>query len=201
MLASLFFDKGTTNVRKRKREPSREAKYAWSRSPERHVYRRFLYPDAAPGKDDHVAKAEAAIKTLQRPPYEAATGKPIPKITWDSLRTPFASVYCKKEEGTGSKCMHSASDLAKLIRDQVRINPYCSSTELMCTIKQRLEDRKDCDDRTLWYYHNRYGNETVQKQVRRAKKLVTREIWGDSTILKYLKFLDEYVKLSDVDNE
>ena len=113
----------------------------------------------------------------------------------------FADLCHCHTEGKGSKCMHSASALAKLIREQVRINPYCKSTELMCTIKQRLEDRKDCDDRTLWYYHNRYGNETVQKQVRRAKKLVTREIWGDSTILKYLKFLDEYVKLSDVDNE
>jgi hypothetical protein len=114
----------------------------------------------------------------------------------------FADLCHCDAEGKGhSKCMHSASTLSKLIRDQVRINPYCTSTELMCTIKQRLEDRKDCDDRTLWYYHNRYGNETVQKQVRRAKKLVTREIWGDSTILKYLKFLDEYVKLSDVDNE
>lgn len=105
----------------------------------------IIYEACAPGKDDHVAKAEAAIKTLQRmalaslggakldltytdangtsrslyshaldmaahmknmwpyhsndmtPPYEAATGKPIPKITWDSLRTPFASVYCKKD--------------------------------------------------------------------------------------------------------
>ena len=105
----------------------------------------ITYEACAPGNGDHVGKAEAAIKSLQRmalasmggakldtaykdangksrslfshaldmaahvknmwpyrpnkmiPPYEAATGKEIPQITWNSLRVPFASAYCKQD--------------------------------------------------------------------------------------------------------
>jgi hypothetical protein len=105
----------------------------------------ITYEACAPGNDDHVGKAEAAIKSLQRmalvsmggakldmtytdangksrslfshaldmaahvknmwpyrpnkltPPYEAATGKKIPQIAWDSLRVPFVSAYCKQD--------------------------------------------------------------------------------------------------------
>ena len=71
--------------------------------------------------------------------------------------------------GKGSKSKHGASDLATLIREQVGTNLFKHQVDVHVEAASRPGYSNECDSHNLCHYHNRYGNESVQKQVQRTK--------------------------------